>query len=281
MKNQSDRGVERKSVPLKSIEQDTDVFQFRHNELDDHHVDTLIGALRRGQELDPLVLWKGGERGSLTVVDGHHRLEAYRRYGKHRKVRARIHSCSLNRARLLALKDNNKTRLAMTTAERMDAAWQLVCVGETAYSKSEIVEATGVGDGSVGRMRRDRKQLLRLDPEAALPKHRWQVKDLLAGKERRDYTDDEIDEMIAAKTAKLDEEIGKALGFMAENQIEAAATVVAKRLGRQSLSFLIEEHADIAAHILDPYGVERDKFENDDEWDQEEADVDEDDFLSR
>lgn len=54
-----------------------------------------------------------------------------------------VHSCSLDDARLLALGENTKTRLPLTSAERSDVAWRLVCLGET-YSKRQTVEASGV-----------------------------------------------------------------------------------------------------------------------------------------
>ena len=154
-----------------------------------------------------------------------------------------VHSCSVEDARLLALRENSKARLPLTKAERMDAAWQLVCLNHPEYSKKVIRETTGVGDGTVANMRRTRKALLErgTDPDF-LPAHWWQALAELKHQSRRELTDDEREEMIEAKAAQLDAKIGNDLGFMAAHQIEAACIVVAKRLGKQGMSYLIDEH---------------------------------------
>lgn len=57
--------------------------------------------------------------------------------------------------------------------------------------------------------------------------------------------------MIEAKAAQLDDKIGKALGYMASHQIEAACVVVAKRLGRQGLRILFDQYAEDLDLITD------------------------------
>lgn len=261
MKDQyTDRPVRRK-VGLQDITTRTEVFQYRHFEVDKQHVDALSAFLRTGNPLDPLTVWRDPSSSGLVVVDGHHRLAAYRQAGWTKKVPVVIHSCDLDQARLMALDENGKTRLPLTPDERADAAWSLVCLGNDAYSKSVVVKATGVSDGTVAKMRRTRKALIERDAEAELPDTWRQAMASLADREHREFTEEEREAMIEAKAAQLDAQIGNALGHMAANQIEAACAVVAKRLGRQGLRFLVEEYHD----ECDPFGVDHDADDTDEE----------------
>lgn len=261
MKDQCTERPARRKVNLRAIKTQTDVFQYRHVEVDKHHVDTLSAFLRTGNPLDPLTVWKDPASSDLVVVDGHHRLAAYRQIGWTKKVPVVIHSCDLDRARLMALEENGKTHLPLTPDERADAAWSLVCLGNDAYSKSVIVKATGVSDGTVAKMRRTRKALIEQDAETELPDSWRQAMASLADREQREFTEEEREAMIEAKAAQLDAQIGNALGYMAANQIEAACAVVAKRLGKQGLRFLVEEYHD----ECDPFGVDHDADDTDDE----------------
>ena len=153
----------RKQVVIHDIKQRPDIFQFRHNQRDEDHVKDLVAVLKTGQDLDRVILWHDPDENELVLVDGHHRIAAYKRLGNRKKVPALVYSCDLRQARVMALKENVKTRLPLTTEERMDAAWQLVCLD--CYSRRETLEASGVSDGTVAKMRRTRKQLLCRDPD--------------------------------------------------------------------------------------------------------------------
>ncbi|KMW58437.1 hypothetical protein AIOL_003410 [Candidatus Rhodobacter oscarellae] len=180
-----------------------------------------------------------------------------------------VHSCDINAARLMALRENGKTRLPMKDEEKRDAAWVLVRIDLKEYSKKIIVTVTGVSDGTVGNMRRTRRRLLESNPDAALPESWAEAMAALKGREDREYTEEEREQMIAMKVAKLDEQIGKLLGDMASRQVEAACEVVAKRLGRQGLRHLVEHFAgDILDEMTDPYGLhELNDVSSDDEED--------------
>jgi len=249
MTEQNLRRPTKRLISLRNIKTKTDVFQFRHLGTDEHHVNDLARVPDNGDPLDPLTLWENPKTGEFFVVDGHHRLAAYKQAGWRRKVPAVVHNCDLQEARLLALRENGKTRLPLSPEERLDAAWRLVCLN--CYSKRVEVKETGVGEGTVAKMRRTRIALIALTPDGDLPERWWEALDALRGGERRDYTDVERSSMIEAKTAELDAKIGKELGHMASRQIEAACAVVAKRLGRQGMQFFIEEYGDLD----DPFGL--------------------------
>lgn len=251
MKDQSFTRISRKRVSVTDIEMRPEVFQFRHVEVDERHVDALAGVLKGGNALDPLTLWKDPTSQRLVVVDGHHRVAAYKQAGWQKKVPVVVHSCSLEEARLLALQENGKTRLPLTNEERMDAAWSLVCLDRPSYSKRTIVENTGVSDGTVAKMRRTHKELLGPERDGSLPDHWWQALAMLKGAEDREYTEEDRQAMIDAKAAQLDDKIGKALGHMAAHQIEAACAVVRDRLGRQGMKVLFELYADDIDLMID------------------------------
>lgn len=243
MQNQTHgRPVQRK-VRLSEITCRPEVFQFRHLETDEYHVRTLAEVPAGGNTLDPIAVWADPDSSELVVIDGHHRLAAYRQVQWSRKVPVRVHQCSLEDARLLALKENGKTRLPLTQQERSDAAWRLVCLGPRTYSKRVTAQVTGVSERTVANMRKTYELLIKLaGGDDLLPTSWVAALSEASGRERRDFTEEEREAMIDEKARKLDDEIGKTLGHMAKHQVEAAAQVVAKRLGRQGVRVLIEEH---------------------------------------
>ncbi len=214
-------------------------FQFREQELTPHHVDDLVDALKAGKELDPMTAWISQE-GHHVVIDGHHRLAAYQAVGWKGKVQVEVHTCDRAEARLLALAENAKARLPMTQTAKANAAWALVCDAFD-YSKRQIVEATGISNGTVAAMRRVKK-LLDAEDEA-IPEDWKQALRASQGKEPKEMTDDMIEEMIRQRTKLLDDLVGKHIGHMAELQWEAVARMLERRMG-QKVRYLVEEWRD-------------------------------------
>lgn len=66
---------------LDDISTDTATFQFRDEDLNEAHAEELRAHIRHREPLDPMTLWRRPETQALIVIDGHHRLEAYRRFG--------------------------------------------------------------------------------------------------------------------------------------------------------------------------------------------------------
>lgn len=139
-------------VSVQKLKVDYERFQMRSSRLINSHVTTLFTALKRGSELDPIMVWKdnGGE---LWVIEGHHRLAAYNMYLKRTKAKARqvvkdgkipvdIVEGPLERARLLAAKENGKDRLNLTREEKSQAAWMAIR-GDKDIKVAEVV-ATGL-----------------------------------------------------------------------------------------------------------------------------------------
>ncbi|MFD0979978.1 ParB N-terminal domain-containing protein [Tropicimonas aquimaris] len=114
----------RLSVPLPEIDTDYGRFQFRSLDITQCHVAALADVLKREQSLDRLDLWQDAD-GRLLVLDGHHRLAAYRQYGWTKKVPVVVHYFTEAEAKLFAVKANAKAKLQMSPQEQADSAWTL------------------------------------------------------------------------------------------------------------------------------------------------------------
>lgn len=227
------------NVRLADIGTDTGTFQFRVDDLNEAHAEELRSHIRHGEPLDPMTLWRHPETRALIVIDGHHRLEAYRRFGWRGKVPARVYSCSLEEARKLALEENAKTRLPMTPQERMNAVWTLSCFHDEngpVYSKKEIVALRLASDGTVAKMRRTRQKLI--EAGEPLPDTWLEAMEMLNGLRQSDEEWD-ADAWVQARADAIDAQVGKIIGFEGEHCLDAVRVMLEKRLGRR-----IEELAD-------------------------------------
>ncbi|MCC1482323.1 ParB N-terminal domain-containing protein [Roseibaca sp. Y0-43] len=159
----------RANVNLREINFDP---EFSIRDIQEHHVRTLVAALRTKGKLDPILLLddkRNPEQPKLTLIDGHHRVAAYKtqqRSQKHPKpVNALIVSCDEITAHRLAAQRNSKDKLPLTTTEKLNLAWKLVWLSEAALSKAEIVNDTGVSRTTVHNMRKRRRQMLEAGKE--------------------------------------------------------------------------------------------------------------------
>lgn len=273
MASQTSSAAPLKRVKLGRLETRPAEFQFRHQELDDQHVRDLARVAKQGTELDPMTAWEDPDSGGLVIVDGHHRFAAYTSQRWDKAVPVRVHRCSKPEALALALEENQKARLKFSQEERLDAAWRLVCTVDYDDSVRGIAEKTSVSKRTVAKMRSTKRELESLDPDEPLPGGWKDALGELKGIEGRMLTEDEREEMIRAQAKQLDGKIGKTLGDAAKRQVEATAEVVASRLGRQGLAYLIEHHAyEIAVEVVGDFDEDMLDGEDDEELDQ--------DFLS-
>ena len=146
-----------KRLSVKDIETHTELFQPRMGVIDDDHVEDLVRALKaKGHkgDLDPILVVMGEE--THLLVDGHHRLEAYRVQGR-KSIPVKLFQGTLEQAVLAAGKANSKVKKPMSPAERLSFAWRLVRLDT--YSISQIAEASGVSQRQVSFMRRIRAEL--------------------------------------------------------------------------------------------------------------------------
>lgn len=91
-------------VRLSDLRTKPDVFQFRDNEVENHHVEAIADVVRQKGTVDPLDVWKDPSNGELVVIDGHHRHAAFRRVGSGAKVPVVIWEGTGDAAKLHALR---------------------------------------------------------------------------------------------------------------------------------------------------------------------------------
>jgi ParB-like chromosome segregation protein Spo0J len=131
-------------------------FRARSGEVERAHVRTLVGAIRNSGKLDPVLVWRSPDADEIeryTLLDGAHRLAAYKAALWSGGIPARVVSCDRRAALLLAAGANAKDTLPLTTAEKWDMAWRLVMEPDAGFSKAEIAGTTGVSSRTVANMR--------------------------------------------------------------------------------------------------------------------------------
>lgn len=245
-----------RKVKLEDLDTDTYEFQFRQHDYDLNHVQQLVSAIERGDEMDTMTAWANPDDGKLYILAGHHRLKALRHTKRKAPVRVHVFEGSRRDARLLALQSNKKEVLPQTTAERQNAAWRLVCMWAEdegyEYSVKETYTAAGISRGQVSNMRSVRERLHARDE--ALP-DTWLEARLLDKGEDNQMSDQDHDALLQAQIARIDEKIGSWITEAAHRHPEALATVFVRRTGAQA-------HA--VASFCQTVGAEVDDFEDDD-----------------
>ena len=167
------------SLPLSKVETLPALFQPRGVSLvysphaSNAHVAKLVKVLRSGNPLDPVSVASFGSRWFL--IDGHHRLKAYRDFGKLDTIPVAVcHSDKRGRERVdwaigLSVIANVKDKLAMSSQDKSDAAWRLTLLGR---SKRETIALANVGEGTVANQRRAIRVLTAAMESGAYPKDR-------------------------------------------------------------------------------------------------------------
>lgn len=232
-------------LPLSAIGRIPELFQYRRltTYQSEPHIKNLAAAIRNtGGPLAPILIYWTGE--GWTCVDGFHRLEAYVEAewakGEPVPVRPLPADCSIDDALACGLGNNSRDKLPMSRAEKTEAAWRLV-VG-TALSKSKIVRAAGVADGSVGRMRRIHKELRERHPERDLSELSWRNAQRLAegASDQNVDWDNEIEKEGQEMAVKL----RKAIGQRGESRLESFARALEIAYPRMK-PFLLEHWQEL------------------------------------
>lgn len=211
-------------VPVERIEQMPELFQPR--QLDERHISELRRAVRTSGELEPLTVMKVGT--TTVLLDGHHRVEAYRLHKITTAVPVRFFQGSLEDAVLEAGRANSRAKLPMSTAQRQNYAWRLVKIGS--YSKRQVREASGVSDGQVGNMRRVLKAL----GEEAYGCDRWiDALNLHNGREREPMSHAEMEEFLEAQANQYADRLSKQFGPKLTDNVTLAARALEIHFGRR------------------------------------------------
>ncbi|KXJ55686.1 MAG: hypothetical protein AXW12_10070 [Thalassospira sp. Nap_22] len=214
-------------LSVTAIDQYPELFQPRNLKLDEHHVQDLARIVKRQGRLDPILLLPVGKR--AVLIDGHHRLEAYRAAHYRKPVPVCWFHGTLQEAILEAGRANSKAKLVMPTQERMNFAWRLVLLDE--HSKREIMEAAGVSKGQVGNMR---KVMTDLGPDAYSCRFWWEARELHKGQSSEPMTDDQREAWMEELANDYADRMHKTFGRKLGDNPEVAARAIALHLGRRT-----------------------------------------------
>lgn len=233
----------------------------------DEHIGTMKLALEASEhtELDPVLV--ALVEGEPFIVDGHHRLAAYKRAGRE-TIPAR--ACLMSRmAAVMASKVANCTSraLEMHPEQRRDAGWHYLAEathrGSTGLPAGESLRTVaalfGIGKNTVASMLHSlpRVDLTQYSPEACDPgTHfpRWcYVKAFQSG--WRGYTEDfTMDKRLELQADRLAEKIGNLLE-QADPRVQQRAIAKLRRdrkleqAGAEGAAFLKETTSDLKAEL--------------------------------
>lgn len=157
-----------KSLPLDSVTTLEAVFQLR-NELTPYQIEKLVRVIRSGQTVDPLsVCWCSGR---FVLIDGHHRLEAYKKAGFKGKVPVTLLMAdTATELCAEALRENSKSKIQMTAEERSEGAWRIAST-EMFLADGQLKEAKlkGMVNVSSGQLHNFRKAYKKIKDEGGDP----------------------------------------------------------------------------------------------------------------
>jgi len=234
---------------LDEITTRTELFQPRKfhgglNELDTRHVKALAKQIGYTGELEPILVIRIG--GEWIVVDGHHRVEAYRKRAWTKPIRCEWFSGSARAAADASVRRNSQIKLKIHNQDRYEQAWRRVVMSDpetrTGWSKSEIVKLCGVSDGLVGKMRKVQALYKRNDDlgtqfreklSGRLEQVRWGEAHLtFLGVEQQEYDfEKEAAKLAKRLQAKMDDRLSKdpaltarALAIYDEDLVEPLGT---------------------------------------------------------
>lgn len=176
---------------------------FQHRRLSRHqsqwHIRQLARTPKDSRMLAPILVWWAGK--GWVVVDGHHRLEAYREAGwGSAEIAVSCLTGTLEEALLEGAKANCRPTLQMDKSERLNAAWRLTLLAGS--SKAQLAEAAGVSTSSIAGMRKVAGMLRVNNPEEDLSELSWrQAMGLAQGTTQEDANWEEEQEEEAKEMA--------------------------------------------------------------------------------
>ena len=120
-------------------------------------------AVLAGVELDPLLVWKHPESGEHSVVDGHHRMGAYREADLKPSAKVWVQLLSADtvaEARAFAFEKNMRNTITMTKNQKINNAWLDTLTGDAEGSFRTVAERYHVSKGSIERIRQQAPAVL-------------------------------------------------------------------------------------------------------------------------
>ncbi|TPN06426.1 nuclease [Mesorhizobium sp. B2-1-3] len=215
-----------RELRLQDIETVPELFQPRGG-ISERHVSDLIKAIKAVGPLDPVTVMMVGNR--TILIDGHHRIEAYRAAKWATPVPVRYFEGTPEEAVLLAGEANSKAKLPMDNTDRQNFAWRLVLIDR--HSIAKVARASGISAAQVTIMRRAKRTL----GEQAGDHVSWFRARLAAnGKEYvNSGDDDERDQWMQQVADRYADELTKKFSTKLALNPEIAAMALASYFGRK------------------------------------------------
>lgn len=208
-----------------------------------HQLDTMPAGAR---VLEPIVVYAVGRR--FYALDGHHRRAAYEDAGLTEGIPVVHFEGTLEAAMGEAIKLNSRIHLNLEGAERNEAAWRLVCIGEAMKPRitvATIVEASRLKGRSVEKMRALWRRLqgrygkpCDITGEhlpAIFDSYREALEADRGGK--KEFTD----EMREAIIGDMVDKLGKALGKHPHHHPEMMGVALHRYLGADRFATMVED----------------------------------------
>ncbi|WP_321448672.1 ParB/RepB/Spo0J family partition protein [uncultured Cohaesibacter sp.] len=220
-------------LPIADIIECPEAFNVRGEDPAEHHLTELKRALERMTDLDPVLILPCGD--SFVLIDGHHRLEAYRRDEERTDIPVRYFEGSIEKAVLEAARINAKAVLPLNNQQRQNLAWRLVLTKR--YSKAQLVEAAAVSYGQISNMR---KVMKALNDDANTFDSWWKAQQAAAGKLREQDEDFDQDAWLREQVAIYVDRMSKAHGTKLSSNPSLLALVLVDYCGRNAKSLYDE-----------------------------------------
>lgn len=241
-------------VPLADLIARPKEFSPRLNAIDEAHLNELVKVLANGVALDPITVVRSGRR--LLVIDGFHRHAAYQKARWTAPVAVRVYEGGPLNVMCLAISENAKSRLPLTSTERTNWAWKFVQAEQAAkldhkqgqqadklmvtLSKAKIAELAGVSHGLVASMRTVWQQWVEQSTDILDDAQSWQLsgdwaKDRRAanGNDTRDWSEAQQASWREERIERLAREV-RSLSTVAATDAAAVAEVLRRVLGRHA-----------------------------------------------
>lgn len=228
-------------MPVADVE-DIQLFTMR-TVLDDHHVERLASALRDDADdlLPILVLRRGGR---VILVDGRHRMEAYKVARRAESIPVMEFQGSPKEALLEAHRVNNMPALGLTKSERMDAAWKLVRLDASKVARFTLpqIEKVGVSRAQATKMR----QVLRALGEPGMQYATWrEAYGRFTNQPQPDYSPEDVEEMLNKQAEEAADKLVRMFGKRLSDRPEVLARTIEIYAGRRFdkvVHFLLERN---------------------------------------
>ncbi|MEY9196455.1 ParB N-terminal domain-containing protein [Sinorhizobium sp. CCBAU 05631] len=236
--------VEPTHLAQRDLKELTQVFQIRDTTVNERHVSDLVKLLSIHGTIDPIRVWRCG--GAVIVIDGHHRLEAFRRWNRRAPVPVKFFKGTVDDAIRFAETANNQINLQLTYQERADYAWKLVVHADELgkLSKAQLIARTTISKGTIDTMRKAARELgvrarqIRSWYEAH---QEWKHGQ---GEDDREYNSSWQE----AEAMKMVDRLGDEFGKMLAKRPEITAKAFRHILGRMT--------PDVAVRMLEEYGLQ-------------------------